>query len=145
MKKIGLAYLVDDDNISNYLTGKILENVEFCDRLEIFSDAQNALNALKTAIETGKDIPEAILFDLNMPEMDGWGFIENFTQLPMKTKIPTFIFTSSIDPSDREKSENYEVIKDFITKPLTIVKLDKILRIIDDARIEAEKTAGKGQ
>jgi CheY-like chemotaxis protein len=138
MKKIGLAYLVDDDNISNYLTGKILENVEFCDRLEIFSDAQNALEALKTAIDTGNNIPEAILFDLNMPEMDGWGFIESFTKLPLKVKIPTFIFTSSIDPADREKSERYEVIKDFITKPLTIIKLDKILRLIDDARIESK-------
>jgi CheY-like chemotaxis protein len=139
MKKIRLAYLVDDDNISNYLTGKILENVEFCDRLEIFSDAHHALEALKEALNTEENVPEAILFDLNMPEMDGWGFIENFTKLPVKKRIPTFIFTSSIDPADREKSEGYEVIKDFITKPLTIHKLDKILRIIDDDRIMQEK------
>jgi CheY-like chemotaxis protein len=134
MNTLELAYLIDDDNISNYLTGKILENVDFCERLEIFSDAQQALDALKTAIEKGEQVPDTILFDLNMPEMDGWGFIEHFTKLPMKKKIPTFIFTSSIDPADRERSENYEVILDFITKPLTSIKLDKILRLIDNAK-----------
>ncbi len=140
MKKIGIAYLVDDDNISNYLTGKILENVEFCDRLEIFSDARQALEALKLALKTNENLPEAILFDLNMPDMDGWGFIESFTKLPVKNKIPTFIFTSSIDPADREKSEHLGVIKDFITKPLTVNKLDKILRQIDDIRIESKNS-----
>jgi CheY-like chemotaxis protein len=138
MKKIKLAYLIDDDNISNYLTGKILETVEFCDRLEIFSDAVKAYEALKMSLDTGENIPETLLVDLNMPEMDGWAFIESFTQLPVKTIIPVFIFTSSIDPADREKSEQYEVIKDFITKPLTVHKLDKILRLIDDARIESQ-------
>jgi CheY-like chemotaxis protein len=132
MNTIELAYLIDDDNISNYLTGKILENVDFCERLEIFSDAQHALEALQAALEKGDQIPDTILFDLNMPEMDGWGFIENFTKLPIKKKIPTFVFTSSIDPADRERSENYEVILDFITKPLTSIKLDKILRLIDN-------------
>jgi CheY-like chemotaxis protein len=131
MKKIDLAYIIDDDEIIIYLTDKILKKVEFCDRVEKFTDAQQAITQLKEAIQTGKDIPEVILFDLNMPNMDGWEFIEEFIKLPVKKPIPAFIFTSSIDPADKKKSYNYEVIKDFITKPLTVQKLDKILRIID--------------
>ncbi len=132
MKKIDLAYIIDDDEIIIYLTDKILKKVEFCDRVAKFTDAQKAIDQLKEAISTGKDIPEVILFDLNMPNMDGWEFIEEFVRLPLEKPIPTFIFTSSIDPADKKKSYNYEVIKDFITKPLTVQKLDKILRIIDE-------------
>lgn len=131
MQKIDLAYIIDDDEIIIYLTDKILKKVEFCERVEKFTDAQDALDKLSAALASGKDIPDVILFDLNMPNMSGWEFIEEFIKLPMKTEIPAFVFTSSIDPADREKSYRYRAIKDFITKPLTVQKLDKILRIID--------------
>lgn len=131
MQKIDLAYIIDDDEIIIYLTDKILKKVEFCERVEKFTDAQDALEKLRTALTSGKDIPDVILFDLNMPNMSGWEFIEEFVKLPMKKEIPAFVFTSSIDPADRERSYRYKAIKDFITKPLTVQKLDKILRIID--------------
>ena len=130
MNKIKLAYLVDDDHISNFLTGKILENAGFCEELIIFQDAHRALLALEDIIRSGGPMPEMILFDLNMPEMDGWGFIERFSSLSISNPLPTFIYTSSIDPSDREKSESYKAITDFVTKPLTIPKLDKIMQML---------------
>ncbi len=129
MRKIELAYIIDDDEIIIYLTDKLLKKVEFSNRVEKFTDAQTALDNLKQSINSGVDIPEVILFDLNMPVISGWDFIEEFKKL--KTTIPTFVFTSSIDPADKQRSYNYPEIKDFITKPLTVHKLDKILRIID--------------
>lgn len=132
MKKIDLAYIIDDDEIIIYLTDKILKKVEFCDRVEKFTDAQKALDRLMFALKTGENIPEVILFDLNMPNMDGWAFMDEFIKIPFKKKIPAFIFTSSIDPADMQKSYTYKEIRGFITKPLTNNKLDKILRLIDE-------------
>jgi CheY-like chemotaxis protein len=130
MKKIELAYIIDDDEITIYLTDKLLKKVDFSERVEKFTEASKALDAIKLALETGENTPDVILFDLNMPVMNGWEFIEEFHKL--KSKIPTIIFTSSIDPSDKQKSYSYKEIKDFITKPLTVLKLDKILRILDN-------------
>jgi CheY-like chemotaxis protein len=104
---------------------------DFCNRLETFTGAQSALERLQIASETGENIPDIILFDLNMPEMDGWEFIEAFKKINFEKDISTFIFTSSIDPNDKQRSFQYTDIKDFITKPLTRQKLDKILRLID--------------
>lgn len=131
MKKINLAYIIDDDEIIIYLTNKLIMNAEFCNQLETFTEAKTALERLKLALQTGENIPDVVLFDLNMPEMNGWDFIEEFKKLDFGKEIPTFIFTSSIDPNDKQRSFQYEEIKDFITKPLTLQKLDKILRIID--------------
>lgn len=128
MKKIKLAYLIDDDHISNFLTTRIFENTSFSERVEIFPDAPQALEALKQAREKGTQLPEVILFDLNMPEMDGWEFIESFTEMAIHPSIPTFILTSSIDPNDREKSGQFSAIVDLVTKPLTPPKVDKILK-----------------
>lgn len=131
MKKVDLAYIIDDDEIIIYLTDKLLMKADFCERVEKFTSAEEALSRLEFCKKTNENIPDVILFDLNMPNMSGWEFIEEFRKLNFEKEIPTFIFTSSIDPNDRQRSFQYEEIKDFITKPLTLQKLDKILRLID--------------
>jgi len=131
MKKVDLVYIIDDDEIIIYLTNKLIMKADFCNRIENFSDAKSALERLQVASETGDNIPDLILIDLNMPEMNGWEFIEAFKKINFEKDIPTFIFTSSIDPNDKQRSFQYTEIKDFITKPLTLQKLDKILRLID--------------
>lgn len=131
MKKIDLAYIIDDDEIIIYLTNKLIMKSEFCNAIETFTGAAEALVRLENAAKTGVNIPDVILFDLNMPEMNGWEFIEAFKKIHFGKDIPTFIFTSSIDPNDKQRSFQYTEIKDFITKPLTVQKLDKILRLID--------------
>ena len=131
MKKIDLAYIIDDDEIIIYLTNKLMMKADFCNRIENFSGAESALERLQIASETGENIPDLILIDLNMPEMNGWEFIEAFKKINFEKDISTFIFTSSIDPNDKQRLFQYTEIKDFITKPLTLHKLDKILRLID--------------
>ncbi len=128
MDNIKLAYVIDDDDVIIYLTGKLIEKEAFCERTRTYTDAASALNDLKVAIAEKREIPDVILFDLNMPGMDGWMFIEEFKQLG--TNIPTFIFTSSIDPMDKQKSFRHREIRDFITKPLTKQSLNKIKRLI---------------
>lgn len=130
MKKIDLAYIVDDDEIIIYLTGEIIKKSNFCERTETFTDGLQAIERLKLAIPNEEILPEVILFDLNMPVMDGWEFVNEYLKLPLKNEIPLFIFTSSINPADKDKSFSFRAIKGFIQKPLTIQKLDKILRAI---------------
>ena len=131
MHKIKLAYIVDDDEIIVYLTERILEEVQFCDESKTFKNGQLAIDQLKKAIANKEELPQVILFDINMPVMDGWEFLEEFIKLPLNKPIPLFVFTSSINPSDRDKAYKYKEIKDYIQKPLTVHKLDKILRLIE--------------
>lgn len=131
MKKIDLTYIVDDDEIILYLAEKLIKKTEFCDRIEKFGSGQKALDRLKFSLQIGENIPDLILFDLNMPEMNGWHFIEELNQISKANNIPTFIFTSSIDPVDIEKSYQFNNVLGYIPKPLTTIKLDKMLRLID--------------
>ncbi|HEY1047434.1 MAG TPA: response regulator, partial [Bacteroidia bacterium] len=85
----------------------------------------------------GENIPDVIMFDLNMPEMNGWEFIKQLNLIfeEENVHIPTFIFTSSIDPVDLERSYSFTDVKGYIPKPLTTIKLDKILRLIDSKEL----------
>lgn len=128
--KVELAYIIDDDEVIIYLTDIIIKNVEFCEKLATFTRANDALESLRVALETGKNVPSVILIDLNMPVMDGWRFLDELVKLDTKKQIPVFIFTSSIDSRDMERAEKYGIVKDYIIKPLTIHKINKILRLL---------------
>jgi len=131
LKKLDRIYIVDDDDVIIFLTNKLIAANEFCDNVETFLSAESALIKLKEVLSTKVEVPDAIFFDLNMPIFNGWQFIEEFQKIPGAKQIPCFVFTTSIDSADKNKALKYKIIKDFITKPLTPQKLDKILRIID--------------
>ncbi len=131
MKNINLAYIIDDDDITIYLADNIMKKVNFCEKVEKFTHGIDAINRLKFAIERNEDVPDVVLFDLNMPGMDGWEFIEEFSKLPFRKEIPAFIFTSSIDSHEHEKANQFEAIKGVILKPLNVQKINKVLRLMD--------------
>ncbi len=130
MKKIKTAYIIDDDEIIVYLTDKIIKEEQFCEKSETFNNGQLALGRIKEAIANKDELPEVMLIDINMPVMDGWELLDELVKLPLEKPIPLIIFTSSINPADREKAFTYASIKGYIQKPLTVHKLDKILRLI---------------
>mgnify|MGYP000609055923 FL=1 len=61
-----------------------------------------------------------------MPEMNGWDFLDAMNE--KKWIIDVYILTSSVDPYDKKKAETYENIKGFLSKPLTLNLLDKIIK-----------------
>lgn len=131
ISKVDLAYIIDDDEVIIYLTDILVKNIDFCDKMTSFTDSNTALKSLKSAIEKKENLPSVILIDLNMPIMNGWAFLDELQKMPLKDQIPVFIFTSSIDAEDMERAKKYPIVKDYITKPLTIHKINKILRLIN--------------
>ena len=128
--KVDLAYIIDDDEVIIYLTGLINKDVEFCDKMLSFTDSGEALSKIKTALELNLELPSLILIDLNMPVMNGWTFLDELSKLKIGKDIPVFIFSSSINQEDISRSKKYKIVKDYIIKPLTVNKINKILRTI---------------
>ncbi len=128
--KVDLAYIIDDDEVIIYLTGLINKDVEFCDKMLSFTDSGEALTKIKTALELNLELPSLILIDLNMPVMNGWTFLDELSKLKIGKDIPVFIFSSSINQEDINRSKKYKIVKDYIIKPLTVNKINKILRTI---------------
>jgi len=116
--------IIDDDPINNLICEKILQIKGISSNSYSFTSAAKALEFLA---DSQGEIPSAILLDLNLPEVDGWQFLEKFKALNITT--PIFILTSSIDPRDKNRSEGYTDVKGFFTKPL----IDCNLEIIRDA------------
>lgn len=67
-----------------------------------------------------------ILLDINMPQMNGWEFLDAIQKHNLAAKLEVVILTSSIDISDRIKAQKYPQVVEYMTKPinrLTVTEL----------------------
>ena len=130
MKKLHTVILVDDDKIINFINEKTIKLVGFADKVEAFDNAGSAFDFIKdNCIKTCSAAEPAIIFlDLNMPIMDGWELLDEIKKIPdySMTICKIYILSSSIDPADFAKAKEYEIVQDFISKPLTLEHLEKI-------------------
>ena len=131
MKHIDTTCLIDDDRIFIFAAKRILKATNFCNNFTIYNNGAEAIIGLKAIIKSGKNIPDLILLDLNMPIMDGWQFLDEFIKVENSKKITLYIVSSSIDPADTQKAKEYEQITDFIVKPITKDALTDIVNNIN--------------
>ncbi len=125
---IRLTYVIDDDEVIKYLTELMFKQLDFSEKTEFFMDPVLAFAKLKSLAEKDEQLPDLIFLDLKMPAMDGWCFLNAMSELNLKKEIPVFVFSSSINEDDIIRSKQYVNVKDYIIKPLTVHKVNKILR-----------------
>ena len=73
-------------------------------------------------------IPDMILLDIVMPEMDGYEVIKNLKSKPKTKDIPVIFVTGRTDPSDEEKGLSLGAV-DYIKKPFKPDFLHKHIQI----------------
>ena len=127
MKKV---YLIDDDDIYVFLTKKTILKVRQDVDVEVFSDGLQAITHLKSIQNQPELLPDVIFLDLNMPVMDGWGFLKEYQELApaFARKNELYIVSSSISPHEMERSKSIPVVSEFIIKPLVKEKFLEIIR-----------------
>ncbi len=128
--KIDLACVIDDDPIFTYTTKKMMDSIQFSENYLFFKNGDEAIEYFKAAVKSKEKIPEVIFLDLNMPVMDGWEFLDQFTSFPVKNEVVIYIVSSSINPFDLEKAKTYEKVSNYIIKPINVSDLKKILNTL---------------
>ncbi|WP_138479149.1 response regulator [Dyadobacter bucti] len=130
MKSLLNFFLIDDSAFDLFIYEKLLIKSGITDSVKTFNSARDALKYL---LEQAQDFPDTIiLLDLQMPDMNGFEFIDEFDSLPesLKSKIKIFMLSSTIDTRDIDKARESAYILDLLPKPLEIVYLKKKLEMI---------------
>jgi CheY-like chemotaxis protein len=121
--------LVDDDEINNFISIKLIKKA--VDNTAI-SACLNGRFAIEELVEIQKHdpslLPDFILLDINMPIMNGWEFLDEYKRLNIdpqgKSKI--YIISSSVFSNDINKARSYPLVKNFISKPLSVDKIKEM-------------------
>ncbi len=127
MKKTNIL-LIDDDEIYLFLMNRIIKHLTL--RLNVIShtDGEKAINYLATCTEENIDVPDVIFLDINMPYLDGWGFLEEFKKLKPKinNRVNIYMVSSSSREQDVKKAAEFEELTGYVVKPVTESKLVEI-------------------
>jgi CheY-like chemotaxis protein len=120
--------IVDDDFIYRKISSKMLNLIEPSLQIEECANGEIGLAALKSQSDLSQKT--IVLLDINMPILDGWGFLEEvekqrFYEIP---RLEIYLVTSSTDQSDILKAGKYSFLKGFIHKPLSKENIEKILQ-----------------
>lgn len=134
MKQVRKILIVDDDDITCYISKFTLQEMMFAHEVEHAPDGSEALayireHCSKTS-RTDADCPDLILVDINMPGMDGFHLLEAMQQdrsLDLE-RIYVVIITTSDRPKDMQKAASYgSFVKGFLSKPLQAADLEAVL------------------
>jgi CheY-like chemotaxis protein len=129
-KFVKTVLLVDDDNMTNFLHQRVISKAEICVEVKVAKNGQEGIQQLIELNETlaSKNDTVVVFLDLNMPILDGWGFLKEYAQqennLKFNTKI--FVLSSSINPDDKAKAEENAHVDQYIYKPLTTSSLQAL-------------------
>lgn len=130
MKKLKSVLLVDDDEVTNYINTLILNKADCFENIHAYRDGQAALNFLSELIEKQGQLPEILLLDVNMPKMSGWEFMEEYGQFDRQSLAHTMVFmlSMSLNPDDQLKMGQYDLVKGFKNKPLSVETVQELVK-----------------
>lgn len=120
--------VVDDDRIAQMIIRKTLDKFPEVGTVHLFNDGMEALQALQRRWASDKTLPDLILLDLNMPVLNGWGFIDELKKELDWPLIPVVLVTSSVDPDDINRSKTTPQVEGFLYKPLRAGQLKEVLQ-----------------
>lgn len=121
--------IIDDDNIYINLVSKIIELKKLANTILVFKNGKQALDFFMDSISKDKT-PQVIFLDLNMPIMDGWEFLEEFSKIKsaLANDILLYVVSSSINNSDIKRAKSIEIVDGYLTKPIKLDDFEKILQ-----------------
>ena len=118
-------WVIDDDIIYKTIMKKIIQKSEKFSKTLTFSNGEEGINALKSLLKNNEQLPDIILLDIDMPVMDGWGFMSEIELLIplLQRSIPIYISSSSIAIEDKLRAKNNPNILGYMSKPISLEDL----------------------
>ncbi|HNP48106.1 MAG TPA: response regulator [Bacteroidia bacterium] len=126
--KFERVLLIDDNDIDNFINERMITTNQFSKLVVVKNSAESALQFLKENTGNSAILPQVIFLDLNMPVMDGFGFLSEYEKLDESIRkfCKVIVLSSSISPEDINRaSTNPHVVK-YVNKPLNEKYLDAI-------------------
>jgi CheY-like chemotaxis protein len=124
-----MVMLIDDNEVDLKINTKIISITRLFDKIHQCTSGEEALNYLQKNINNASELPSFILLDIQMPDMDGFEFLENYKRFPtaLKDTISVAMLSSTLDFGDIQKAEANRYVIKLLKKPLNPGELKALI------------------
>ena len=126
--KFDRVLLIDDNDIDNFINEQMITTSHFSKIVTVKNSGEGALQFLRDHAQDLERLPEVIFLDLNMPAMDGFGFLAEYEKLSetVRNFCKVVVLSSSISPEDINRASMNPYVLKYVNKPLGEKYLDAI-------------------
>jgi CheY-like chemotaxis protein len=130
--KYNSVLIIDDQELDNWITQKMLEAVNFSENIYVHTSSESALeflqNLAKNPYIPTNLLPDFIFMNIRMPNMDGFQFVKNFQKLPPAiTNHIKFVLMSAAPTAKEEAAvKALGCVYKYLPKPLSTDLLEAI-------------------
>lgn len=118
--------LVDDDFDDQYLIVSALDELKLNVQLGYCESGWLALKKLSRMITEGAALPNFVLLDINMPEMDGVEFLHLLRKKRGLEQLPVVVYTTS--RAEHDMARCYEAgANTYVVKPSNYTEIKSVL------------------
>lgn len=113
-KPNGMILIIDDQPTNLQMLGTVLRHTNY--EIEFASSGKSGLQKIE------KRLPDLILLDIRMPEMDGWQVMEKLKANRLAKDVPVIFLSASTE--DEDVNHCFKIgASDYISKPLNMMEL----------------------
>jgi CheY-like chemotaxis protein len=123
--KLHIIIAEDDNDDADVIVDTFAKNPYF-GKVSLVANGEELLNFLK---DTSTETPDVILTDINMPILDGIEALQEILNTNELKNIPCFVYSTSINPSYKEKCDLIGV-KAYLIKPYSFEAFAEIPKTI---------------
>lgn len=127
-KKVHVS-IVDDDSTVQLLHKLLIEKVGIATTPNQYLSGLGMLDFIVS--HDSQTNVHIVFLDINMPEMNGWEFLESLSNRFLSCTVKVVIVSSSIDQADYNRAWTYPWVIEFLSKPLDLKKLSALKEHVD--------------
>lgn len=115
--------LIDDEEIDNLINERLIQVNYFARNVSVYTNVPAALDSVKKALETNTGIPDVIFLDMQLPQFDGFYFLDHYRELcemnPVLKNTKVVILSAYINKYPDHLWSSYSFVVGKVNKPLS--------------------------
>lgn len=127
-KPLDSVLLIDANKQSAHINEEMVKATNLVKHVAVAYNAENAINYINQRLTVGKELPNIILIDINLPGLSCWNFLDSFKKRFVDSyKHEIFLLSNGSNTNDVIRGSMHSLTQGVINMPIIEWEINQIL------------------